>query len=202
MSLRARLTLTSALAVAVAIAIASVFVYITVRGQQRASIDDSLRTRMAQLRGTISVDVDVFSGALRFTVDQPTYGGAGGYFQFVDAGGHTARPRTETDALPVDAHMRGVAAGTSSSFLTDMQAGGTHVRVLTSPFRPGLALQVARPLDEVDSLLAAAHDRAGAADRGRRGPGRGPRPPGGPDDHRTRGAGSPGRRSASPRPAT
>jgi two-component system sensor histidine kinase MprB len=151
-SLRARLTVASALAVAVAIAIASVFVYVTVRNQQRGSIDDSLRTRMEQLREVISVDVDI-TGNLRLSVDQPGYGAAGGYFQFVDAGGHTARPPTESDALPVSQHMRAVAAGTSSSFLTEMHAGGTHVRVLTAPFRPGLALQVARPLNEVDGLL-------------------------------------------------
>jgi two-component system sensor histidine kinase MprB len=152
-SLRARLTLASAVAVAIAIAIASVFVYVTVRGQQRGSIDDSLRSRMAQLREDISVETNPFTGDARISVDQPSYGGAGGYFQFVAADGHTYRPATENDALPVSTRMRAVAAGSSSSFMTDVHAGGTHVRVLTAPFSAGVALQVARPLDEVDSLL-------------------------------------------------
>jgi two-component system sensor histidine kinase MprB len=152
-SLRARLTVSSALAVAVAIAIASVFVYITVRNQQRGSIDDSLRTRMTQLRQAISVGINPFTFDAGANVDQPSYGGAGGYFQFVAADGRTVRPATETDALPVSLRMRAVAAGTTSSFMTDVHAGGTNVRVLTAPFSPGFALQVARPLDEVDSLL-------------------------------------------------
>ena len=72
MSLRARLTLASALAVAVAIAIASVFVYITVRNQQRGSIDDSLRARMTQLRGAFSVESNPFTGRPVITVDDPS----------------------------------------------------------------------------------------------------------------------------------
>jgi two-component system sensor histidine kinase MprB len=152
-TLRARLTVASAVAVAIAIAIASVFVYVTVRNQQRASIDDSLRTRMAQLREAISVDTDLATGMQLITVNQPSYGGAGGYYQFVDSGGHTARPTTEPSALPVDGRMRAVAAGVSGGFFSDMRVGGTHVRIYTAPFRPGWALQVARPLNEVDGLL-------------------------------------------------
>ena len=45
MSLRTRLTLFSAGAVALALALASLFVYVSVRNQQRGSVDDSLRSR-------------------------------------------------------------------------------------------------------------------------------------------------------------
>jgi two-component system, OmpR family, sensor histidine kinase MprB len=152
-SLRARLTVASAVAVAIAIAIASVFVYVSVRTQQRAAIDDSLRTRLAALREDISVNVDLQTGLVQIVVNQPNYGGAGGYFQFVDRNGRPYLPPNETNPLPVDSHMRAVARGTSASYMSDVRVGGTHVRVLTTQFRPGVALQVARPLNEVDALL-------------------------------------------------
>jgi two-component system, OmpR family, sensor histidine kinase MprB len=47
-----------------------------------------------------------------------------------------------------------VAAGDGDSFFADVDVSGTHLRVYTVPVdRPGLALQIARPLDEVDAAL-------------------------------------------------
>ena len=49
---------------------------------------------------------------------------------------------------------RQVAAGDGDSFFADADVDGTHLRVYTVPVdRPGLALQIARPLDEVDAAL-------------------------------------------------
>ncbi len=38
-------------------------------------------------------------------------------------------------------------------FLSDATVAGTHVRVITAPFQRDSALQIARPLDEVDGVL-------------------------------------------------
>jgi two-component system sensor histidine kinase MprB len=47
-----------------------------------------------------------------------------------------------------------VARGDGDAFFYDTKVGGTHVRVLTFPGRPGYAIQVARSLTEVDDSLA------------------------------------------------
>jgi two-component system sensor histidine kinase MprB len=57
-------------------------------------------------------------------------------------------------ALPVSAAAKAVAAGTHGAFLEDAQADGAHVRVITVPSADGTAVQVARPLSEVDTTLS------------------------------------------------
>jgi len=53
----------------------------------------------------------------------------------------------------VDAHTRQVARSGSGQFLRDETVSGTHVRVLTRGLGSRGAIQVARPLDEVDRQL-------------------------------------------------
>ena len=82
------------------------------------------------------------------------FGGAEGYVQFVDASGAAYRPRGESgSALPVDERAKAVARGEDDGFIADRDVDGDHLRVLTLPVEPGEAVQVARPLDEVDSVL-------------------------------------------------
>jgi two-component system sensor histidine kinase MprB len=84
------------------------------------------------------------------------FGGAEGYVQFVDEGGRTYLPRGQSGtALPVDDRVRAVAAGEDDDgFLTDRDVDGEHLRVLTLPVDAGEAVQIARPLEEVDSVLS------------------------------------------------
>ena len=51
-------------------------------------------------------------------------------------------------------HTQAVAAGTKGAYFSDATVAGTHVRILTVPYRNGLALQIARPLTEVDDVLS------------------------------------------------
>ncbi|HEX8051844.1 MAG TPA: HAMP domain-containing sensor histidine kinase [Thermoleophilaceae bacterium] len=82
------------------------------------------------------------------------FGGAEGYVQFVRADGTAYAPRGQSGtALPVDDRTRGVASGGSEEFLADRDVDGEHLRVLTAPVESGEAVQVARPLAEVDSVL-------------------------------------------------
>jgi two-component system, OmpR family, sensor histidine kinase MprB len=154
MSFRARLTLVAALAVAVAVAVASVVVYLAVRSELRGQVDEALTQRAV----TISrIPVEVFRarpGQLFVRIPEPVLGGPGGYVQLVTESGETQRPAGEELALPVDARVRQVAAGTEEAFFSDAEVAGTHVRVLTVPLAPGLAFQVSRPLAEVDDSLA------------------------------------------------
>jgi two-component system, OmpR family, sensor histidine kinase MprB len=67
--------------------------------------------------------------------------------------GASLRPRGFEIAIPVDDRVRSVACGEKSAFFTDSTVVDTHVRVFTFPSEPGLALQILRPLDEVDNTL-------------------------------------------------
>ena len=46
-----------------------------------------------------------------------------------------------------------MASGEGGAYFSDEKVSGSHLRVLTAPLGAGTAIQVARPLGEVDSLL-------------------------------------------------
>ena len=97
----------------------------------------------------------------------PLLGGAGGYAQLVTASGE--RRSGQPDAkIPLPSRgARGVADGTRNPFFEDATVADTHMRIWTTQYAPGIALQIARPLDEVDRTL----DRLAGylhRDRGRR----------------------------------
>jgi two-component system sensor histidine kinase MprB len=89
-----------------------------------------------------------------FLAPGPELGGARGYVQIVRSDGTTINPPGETVELPVDDEVLSVARGESDRFLADKHVAEVHVRVLTFPLAPGHAVQVARPLTEVDDTLA------------------------------------------------
>ena len=146
MTFRARLTAVSAAAVAVAVVLACALAWLVARQQLRSEIDASLRERAA------AVLYDPRGGPLEFRLRAPVLGGAGGYAQLVDADGRSFRSREQTIALPI-AGARRVAAGERDPYLEDATVHDTHVRILTTTIAPGVALQIARPLDEVDRTL-------------------------------------------------
>jgi two-component system sensor histidine kinase MprB len=82
------------------------------------------------------------------------FGGAEGYVQFVSADGAAYAPRGQSgSALPVDEGDLAVARGDADEALSDRDVDGEHLRVLTRPVQSGEAVQVARPLAEVDSVM-------------------------------------------------
>ena len=145
MTFRTRLALAAAAAVALAVVLASVAVYFVVREELRGQVDEALQDRAADIRG-IAPRED-------FDVPAPILGGPGGYVQAVRADGFTLRPREARIPLPVTDQVIQVAAGQADGFFTDETVEGTHVRVLTFPARGGWALQIPRPLTEVDRTL-------------------------------------------------
>jgi two-component system sensor histidine kinase MprB len=154
-SLRSRLALVAALAVAVAVALASVVVYAVVRDQLRDQLDERLYARADQVARTpLDVRPGRRDGEFFLRVPEPLLGGAAGYLQLVTASGRTARADPGAVALPVDARTRAVARGDAEPFFTEAEVAKTHVRILTVPLAAGLALQVSRPLSEVDDSLA------------------------------------------------
>jgi two-component system, OmpR family, sensor histidine kinase MprB len=154
LSFRGRLTLVAAAAVAVTTISASVATYFFVQGQLVGEVDSSLRA----LAGTVLVQrggAAFAAGGTAVSLPPSQLGGASGYVQSVNVSGETALPPSESIYLPTTAQDRAVASGTSPAYFHDEYVGGTHVRVLTTRFGGGTAVQVARPMDEVDSALAA-----------------------------------------------
>ncbi len=76
-----------------------------------------------------------------------------GFAQVVNGRGSAAKLPASQVALPVTAATRALARTGRGSVLTDARVGGQHIRILTVGFAPGLAVEIARPLGEVDSVL-------------------------------------------------
>jgi two-component system sensor histidine kinase MprB len=162
LSFRARLALGSAAAVAVAIVVASIAVYFIVRSELRSEIDNSLRSQAVQIpnlpgRG-FQVKVGPHQYAIYISADP-----FGGQFQLVDSNGNSYRPQEFNHLnplLPGVAQARLVAAGQLGGGFRDARQSGTHLRIFTtqlsrpSPDGPGVALQVAAKLTDVDNELS------------------------------------------------
>lgn len=146
MSFRARLALASALAVAVAVVAASGAAYLLVRGELRGEVDDALRARAA----LAPRPDDHGPGA----ISPPRFGGPAGVMQVVSTTGATLRTDSSAPTLPVTPATLAVARGEQDLALEDVTVDGAHLRMLTRPVGEGLALQLARPLDEVDAVLS------------------------------------------------
>jgi two-component system sensor histidine kinase MprB len=146
---RARLALVSAAAVAIAVVAASAGAYLVVRDELRSEIDAQLRDRVE--RGLRPLLEGRREGPFE-AVPGPAFGGAAGYAQLVAADGRTFRPRGERVPLPVSDDAAAVARGEAQQHIEDATVDGVHLRILTVAL-PNGAVQVARPLDEVDGTL-------------------------------------------------
>jgi two-component system sensor histidine kinase MprB len=182
MTLRRRFALVAAVAVAVAIVLASTFVYVVVRGELRGRVDSELRNVASTRVPLFTARVEGAAGAGFATGGAPggptavgprgsggpgdpggpalppprdALGLATAYVAVVDRGGDVVLPPGGDARLPVTAATRAVASGTRTAFLSDAQVAGAPVRVLTSPVSgtAGYALQIARPLGEVNKTL-------------------------------------------------
>ena len=153
MSFRARLTLAAAAAVAIAIALASGLVYVLVRDQLRGEVESTLEDRAALVT---SGPLTVRRGPNGSRVLETPYRGleqGDVFLQAVDAQGRVAKPDPRQVAFPVTDEVRQAAAEGGDPFFADAEIEGTHVLQLVVPVGDGYALQLVRPLEEVDRLL-------------------------------------------------
>ena len=151
MTFRTRLALVATAAVALAVVAASAAVYLVVRNQLRGTVDNALRDRAVEVS---RAPLRAFrAGGRAFLDPGPRLGGAAGYIQLVDSDGTTVRPPDEDVELPVSGDVLRVASGDHGTFLSDTHVSGVHVRVITFPYAQGFAVQIARPLTEVDHSL-------------------------------------------------
>ena len=147
MSLRTRLLLLAATAVAVAVVCASAVSYVATAHQLNGQLDSSLKERAAlidpnRIRDTIG----------RGLPPSPFRNTSAEYFQVVGADGSNAHP-PDQHALPINHADLAAATNGHSSLLRSVDVGGTHLRVITVSTDPGIALQLGRPLTDVDNTL-------------------------------------------------
>ena len=156
MSLRVRFAAVAGAAVAVVAIALAAGAYVSARAELRGQIDSALVDRARSFiddprGGPGDGDHDHDNG-----YGQPppvAFGGAAGSFQLIAPDGKVSRPTGETAVLPVDDRALELArAGTGRAF-TDVTVDGVHLRVLTIGHGRDGAVQVARPLTEVESSL-------------------------------------------------
>ena len=155
LSLRARLTVGTACTLALAICVGFVAAYFVVRGQLRGEIDNSLKERASALVVLARQPPPRLAApsARGLQIPPPKLGGAAGYVQFVEPDGSITRPTNEPTRLPTSG-ARAVALGQRSAFFRDETVSGTHVRIYTTRLDKTTAVEIARPLTEVDHALA------------------------------------------------
>ena len=183
MSLRNRIAAVAGLAVAIAVIGGAVAVYVAVRSELRGEVDRALRDRARPIAGNAAGgglrpgnppgfgngDGDgpgrgdrpgrppaaVAPPPAERGLDARRFGGAAGFVQMISPGGAVRRPvqAPNTLRLPVDADAKAIAASGQGERLDDITVRGVHLRVLTVGVGRGGAVQVARPLDEVDDVL-------------------------------------------------
>ena len=168
MSFRRRIALLAAAAVAVAVVLASALTYLLVAHQLHGQLDSQLRDRSRNVpflvrreaaeRLTPLLGKAVLPRRNPFGNLPPHPNQVRGYQQLVSSSGSVLF-RSAGVTLPVSAPTRALAVKGRGSFFDDAHARGIHLRVLTEGVRPteggrpGLAIQFAQPLTEVDHLL-------------------------------------------------
>jgi two-component system sensor histidine kinase MprB len=157
LSFRARIAIAASGAVALAVVLASIIVFFLVRGELRAQLDESLEARATVLLRE-GINLVPGPGGRQYIVPQPGFGEPNTIVQLVRGDGSPVRSAVDVNdvQLPVvedDVELARRVGADSRYYDTDVN--DVHVRVFTvSGFDPpGYALQVARPLTEVDDAL-------------------------------------------------
>jgi two-component system sensor histidine kinase MprB len=149
MSLRRRIAFTAAAAVAVAVALGSVVAYVVVRDTLRGQIDASLLRVPAPAAGQrIMIEPPPGAEQQFEPLERPAV------FTQLVAGDRLLAAGGQERRLGDPEQVQAVADGRRDAFFFDDEVDGVHVRVHTRQAEPGLALQLARPLTEVDGALA------------------------------------------------
>jgi two-component system, OmpR family, sensor histidine kinase MprB len=146
-TLRRRLALMSALAVGVTVALASLACYLVMRAELRAQVDRPLRAQAERIEQRGEVIGRRLPGPPK---------GSGGPAEFSQVVAPDGEVRERYGGLPIAVAPgdRAAAVGDGQPFLSDRDADGVHLRVLTVPIQGLGAVQLGRSLEGVDAVLA------------------------------------------------
>lgn len=164
MTFRTRVALMTAFAVAVAAIAATVVMYVVVQNQLTDQFDQSLRSAaaLAQNPGGGGRDRPFFPGAVVGALAGRGDVGAQ-VIQIVseDTASVTRSQGAQAVTALVTSEAIAVAAGQSAEAKFDATVQGTHLRVYVAPLTRGTAVEVWRPLDDIDKALAETRVRLG-----------------------------------------
>ena len=155
MSFRLRVTILTAAAVAVAAIAAGALMYLMVQQQIQSAFDDTLKTTANTARLGGPRPDDRFGG--RAGGGQVFLSGRADIFaQIVDTSGGIVGSDSQVGQSPelVTSQVLAVANGKSADGWSEVTTSTVHWRIYAVPFSPGHALEVARPLNEIDAALA------------------------------------------------
>jgi len=154
-SFRARIAIAASAAVALAVVLASLLVFFVVRGELRNQIDQTLDERAEEIRRTSLAEIQSPTGE-SFLGIRRGFGEPNTFVQLVRSDGEVLRAPLEDFELPVTDEVVDLATRSLSgeTIHYDTEVEGEHVRVLSFAYGPGYAVQIARPLTEVNSALA------------------------------------------------
>ena len=150
MTLRSRFTLAVAGAVAaVALAVTAV-AFLVVRADLTGQVKHELRQQAAAVE-ELARHYHGHLPAGWVPRDSGRFGASAAYAQVVTAAGTVRAPAGDTGMLPETTAAAQVASGQRSAYYTEATMDGVHAMVLTTPLAPGLAVQLAVPLNVVDT---------------------------------------------------
>lgn len=144
MSIRARITVLATVAIGAVVTLVAAALYTAELRELRSQIDADLEVRGSQIAGELVTtgDPDV--------VLRPQFGAQIAYAQVVSSDGVVVTLAPGSPPLPVDDQTLSVAAGTGDRFFSSADVEEVDLRLLTVPLEGGRALQVARPVEELD----------------------------------------------------
>ena len=150
MTLRSRFTLAVAGTVAaVALAVTAV-AFLVVRADLTGQVKHELRQQAAAVED-LARHYHGHLPAGWVPRDSGRFGASAAYAQVVTAAGTVRAPAGDTGMLPETTAAAQVASGQRSTYYTEATMDGVHAMVLTTPLAPGLAVQLAVPLNVVDT---------------------------------------------------
>ncbi|HET8567582.1 MAG TPA: HAMP domain-containing sensor histidine kinase [Candidatus Limnocylindria bacterium] len=153
MSFSLRVALLVAIAVAIAAIGGGTGMYFLAQDQLIRQVDSSLADAAQSARTRGPRLSERFPFGMR--PDVLLSGRADVFAQVVDANGSVVQADGGSVPALINTAVREVAAGTREAFLATVTfQDGERVRVLVTPFGTGRALEVARPLAEIDAVLA------------------------------------------------
>ncbi|HEV7207810.1 MAG TPA: HAMP domain-containing sensor histidine kinase [Mycobacteriales bacterium] len=143
-ALRRRIAALVAVAVFAAVLMVSLAAWLLTRSQLRTQTDSALIGQATAVSQGPLVDPGRYDTTLA-ALSLP--------FQLVDANGTPRKPPNQQLSLPVNAGDVAVARGQRSQILRDVTVNGDHLRLVTTPYASGIALQVATDLSGQDRAL-------------------------------------------------
>jgi len=151
--LRTRFTLAVAAAVAVVTLVITAVAFLVIR----ADLENQVRHELRQQASVVYRLARHYHGHIPagwVPSHSNQFGTSSPYTQVVTAQGVIWAPAGDLGLLAASADAVQVAAAQRGSYYADTTVGGVRAMVLTTPLAPGLAVQVAVPLNTVDAEVA------------------------------------------------